>query len=89
MSELDILDILRKFLWAGVWMGAPMIVAALIIGVLVGLFQALTSIQEATLTFAPKLIVMLIVFWLTSGYSAHLLIGLFNDVAIPMIAARG
>lgn len=89
MSEQDILDILRQFLWAGVWMGAPMIVAALIIGVVIGLFQALTSIQEATLTFAPKLIVLLIVFWLSSGYSARLLIGLFDHVVIPMIAKGG
>lgn len=86
MSEQDILDILRQFLWAAVWMGAPLITTALIIGVIIGLFQALTSIQEATLTFAPKLIALLFVFWLTSGYSARVLVNLFNNVAIPVIA---
>lgn len=89
MSEQDILDILRQFLWAAVWMSAPLILAALLIGVVIGLFQALTSIQEATLTFAPKLVVLLFVFWLTSGHSARVLVGLFNNVAIPVIAGNG
>lgn len=87
MSEHEILDVLRRFLWAGVWIGAPLIIAALVLGVAIGLFQALTSIQEATLTFAPKLVGLLLVFWLTSGYAARILVNLFNDVALPMIAS--
>ena len=71
MSEAEIADIFRQFLWAAMWMGAPMIGTALVVGVVVGLFQALTSIQELTLTFAPKLIAMLLVFWLTAGHMAR------------------
>jgi len=89
MSEQDVLDILRQFLWAAVWMGAPLIITALVIGVFIGLFQALTSIQEATLTFAPKLLALLFVFWLSSGHAARMLVGLFNNVAIPVIAGGG
>ena len=86
MGEGEIVDILRQFLWAGVWMGAPLIGVALVVGVAVGLFQALTSIQELTLTFAPKLLAMLIVFWLCSGYMARILVKLFDTVVIPTIA---
>ncbi|MEM9015095.1 MAG: flagellar biosynthetic protein FliQ, partial [Pseudomonadota bacterium] len=68
MTETEIVNIMREFLWASVWIGAPMIGAAMIVGVIVGLFQALTSIQELTLTFAPKLLVMTLVFWLCAGY---------------------
>lgn len=86
MAEAEIIDIMRQFLWAGVWMGAPMIGAALVIGVAVGLFQALTSIQELTLTFAPKLLGMLLVYWLCAGYMARILLKLFNSIVIPTIA---
>ncbi|MFZ5618763.1 MAG: flagellar biosynthetic protein FliQ [Pseudomonadota bacterium] len=86
MAESDIVDLMRTFLWAGVLIGAPLMIAALVVGVLVGLFQALTSIQEMTLTFAPKLIVMLIVFWLTAGRMGRILVSLFDDKVIPLIA---
>lgn len=85
MSEQAIVDLLRSFLWAGVIMGAPLMIAALIVGVVVGLFQALTSIQEMTLTFAPKLVVMLVVLWLTAGHSARILVSLFDNQIIPFI----
>lgn len=86
MTESEIVNIMREFLWAGVWIGAPMIGAALIVGVIVGLFQALTSIQELTLTFAPKLLVMILVFWLSAGYMARILVNLFENVILPEIA---
>jgi len=87
MSEDDIVSILREFLWAGLWMGAPMIGAALVVGIVVGLFQALTSIQELTLTFAPKLIIMVLVFWICAGYMARILVGLFNKTVLPVIGS--
>lgn len=86
MSETEIVDIMRQFLWAGVWLGAPMIGVALVVGILVGLFQALTSIQELTLTFAPKLLAMVLTFWLTAGFSARMLKNLFDNVVIPAVA---
>lgn len=89
MSEQGVLDILQQFLWAAVWMSAPLIITALIVGVIIGLFQALTSIQEATLTFAPKLVALLFVFWFSAGHSARILVELFNNTAIPLIAASG
>src|SRR3990167_8679144 len=87
MSEPYVISILRTFLWAGVYMGAPLMIAALVVGVVVGLFQALTSIQEMTLTFAPKLIVMLIVFWISAGHVGRTLVSLFETSVLPMIAA--
>ncbi|OFW99578.1 MAG: flagellar biosynthetic protein FliQ [Alphaproteobacteria bacterium RIFCSPHIGHO2_12_FULL_63_12] len=89
MSEQDVISILRTFLWAGVYMGAPLMIAALVVGVVVGLFQALTSIQEMTLTFAPKLIVMLIVFWFSAGHIGRTLTALFENNVLPMIVAGG
>ena len=86
MTETEIADIFRQFMWTAVWMGAPMIAAALVVGIVVGLIQALTSIQEMTLTFAPKLLVMLLVFWLTAGHMGRMLANLFDSVILTAIA---
>ena len=79
MTEAEILDVMRDHLWAGVWIASPLLVTALVVGVVIGLFQALTSIQELTLTFVPKLIAMLVAFTLTLGFSAQLLLSVFQD----------
>ncbi len=86
MTEQQALDYLREFLMAAVWIGAPMIGAGLVVGIIIGLLQALTSVQEMSLTFAPKLIVMLIVFWMCAGFMTRRLLQLFNQQVLPFIA---
>ena len=86
MSEGEVLSILREFMWGAAIVSLPLLATALIVGIVVGLFQALTSIQEMTLTFVPKLGAMLIVFFLSSGYMARVMLGLFNDQVLPVIA---
>ena len=86
MTEAEIIDLLREYLWTGVWISAPLLITALVVGIAVGLFQALTSIQEMTLTFVPKLVAMLVVFTLCIGFSANLLLGVFNDSVNRFIA---
>ena len=83
--QSEMLDLLREALWTGFLMATPLLAAALVVGILVGLFQALTSIQELTLTFVPKLAVMLVVFWLCADYMLRSLMSLFLDRIIPMI----
>ncbi|GAB4530224.1 MAG: flagellar biosynthetic protein FliQ [Amphiplicatus sp.] len=86
MNEAQILDVLRGSLWTGVWIASPLLLTALIVGVIVGLLQALTSVQELTLTFVPKLIAMLIAFLLCSSFAARLLLSLFDAQILPLIA---
>ncbi len=86
MTEAEIIDLLREYLWTGVWISAPLLITALVVGIAVGLFQALTSIQEMTLTFVPKLVAMLIVFTLCIGFSANLLLGVFDASVARFIA---
>ncbi len=86
MSEQDIVDFFREALSVGVIMIAPMMIAALIVGLIVGLLQALTSVQETTLTFAPKLGVMLVVFWATAGSMGRMLADFFETRVLTMIA---
>lgn len=79
-------DTLRQGLSVAVVISAPILSAALAMGVAIGLFQALTSVQEMTLTFVPKLGAMLLVYWITMGFMAETLVSFFTDRIIPLIA---
>ena len=86
MTETAIFDILRQGLWISVLISAPLLAVALLAGVTIGLFQALTSVQEMTLTFVPKVGAMLIVFWVSMSFMTSTLVGFFQDQIIPLIA---
>ena len=67
---------------------APMLVSGLIVGLVIGVFQAVTQIQEMTLTFIPKIFVVLLVLFIFLPWMLNVLItftiGVFNS--IPTIA---
>lgn len=85
-NETILFDVLRQGLRISVVMSAPILSVALVAGVLVGLFQALTSIQEMTLTFVPKLGAMLAVFWVTMDFMTRILTEFFRSTLIPIVA---
>jgi len=86
MSEALFYDTLRQGLWIATMVSLPILTVALIAGLTVGLFQALTSIQEMTLTFVPKLAAIISVFWVTMGFMTETLVSFFQDTLIPIIA---
>ena len=86
MSELLLFDMMRQALLIAVRISAPMLAVALIAGMAIGLFQALTSIQEMTLTFVPKVGLMLIVFWVTMSFMTTTLTDYFTREIIPLVA---
>lgn len=86
MGDGVILDTLREALWTALMMATPMLGAALVLGLAVGVLQALTSIQEMTLTFVPKIAAMGAVLWLSMGAMGQTIVSLFRDRIIPLIA---
>ena len=86
MGESEIFEVLRASLWTGVMMGLPILGVTLVLGFAIGLVQALTSVQEMTLTFVPKIIAVVAVFFLTIGYMTRVCLDLFNNFILPMIA---
>jgi flagellar biosynthesis protein FliQ len=86
MNDQMIFDILRQALWTAVIMSAPLLAVALVAGVTVGLFQALTSIQEMTLTFVPKVGAMIVVFWVSMSFMTATLVAFFTERIVPLIA---
>ncbi len=87
MGEAVIYDMLRQGIWVAVIISAPVLAAALIAGVTIGLLQALTSVQEMTLTFVPKLAAMLAVYWATMSFMSEAMTTFFSDLILPLIAA--
>lgn len=86
MDQSVIFDTLRQGLWMAILISAPMLAVALVAGITIGLLQALTSVQEMTLTFVPKVGAMLFVFWVSMTYMSGRLVHFFTDVVIPQIA---
>ena len=58
MTEVQALDFAREAIWTVLKVGMPIMLIALVVGLIIALFQALTQIQEMTLTFVPKIIVV-------------------------------
>lgn len=86
MDEAQFFDVLRQGLWVAVVISAPLLTVALVAGVAIGLFQALTSVQEMTLTFVPKVGAMLVIFWVSMTFMSGMLVAFFTDRIIPLIA---
>jgi flagellar biosynthetic protein FliQ len=58
MSGVEVLDISRDGIWVMILVAAPMMIVGLVVGVVIALFQALTQIQEMTLSFVPKVLII-------------------------------
>ena len=56
MNEIEVLDFSREAIFTLIKVVSPILLVALLIGLIVGIFQALTQIQEMTLAFVPKII---------------------------------
>jgi len=85
IDEIIFYDTLRQGLWISVLISIPILTAALLTGVSIGLVQALTSIQEMTLTFVPKLAAIVLVFWVSMGFMTQTLVSFFHERIIPLI----
>jgi flagellar biosynthesis protein FliQ len=84
MTEQDVLNVSRQCLMVTLQLAMPILLFGLVAGVLVSIFQAVTSIQEFTLTFVPKLlavILALIIFgpWMLSTM-VNFTVNLFNKM---------
>ena len=86
LGEAALFDTLRQGLWVATTMSTPILVVTLVAGLAIGLLQALTSVQEMTLTFVPKLAAIVVVFWATMGFMTEALVGYFQGTLVPLIA---
>ena len=75
MSPEIVIDIGRRAIEVGLMLAAPMLVASLVVGIIVSIFQAVTQINEVTLTFIPKIIAVFLAFIFFLPWMLQLIIG--------------
>ena len=84
MEATQVVELGRDALWLAVLLGAPLLGIALIVGVLIGVIQAATSVNEMTLSFIPKLAALALVLALVGNWQLQLLVdftrGLFEQL---------
>jgi flagellar biosynthetic protein FliQ len=74
MNATDVLEISRDAIWVMLKISAPLMIIALVVGLAISLVQALTQIQEQTLTFVPKILLLFVVFVLTIPFMSTTLV---------------
>ncbi len=80
MTPEMVLDVGREAIWVASLLAAPLLLSALVVGLLVGMIQAATQIQEMTLTFIPKLIVLALALLMAGSW----MLGLMTDFTITL-----
>ena len=68
MNQADAIDIVQPAIWTVVIASGPAVAAAMAVGIVIALLQALTQVQEMTLTFIPKIIAIMLVASLTATF---------------------
>jgi flagellar biosynthetic protein FliQ len=80
MEIATVVDLGRSALWAVLIISAPLLAVALGVGLFIGVIQAATSINEMTLSFIPKLVVMGIALSLFGGWQLSMLVDYTRDI---------
>ncbi|MDJ0880933.1 MAG: flagellar biosynthesis protein FliQ [Gammaproteobacteria bacterium] len=75
MNADSVIDLSQQALYVIIMLAAPMLVSALLIGLLIGMFQAATQINEMTLSFIPKLLVLAISIMIAGPWMLELILG--------------
>ncbi|MGB8841288.1 MAG: flagellar biosynthesis protein FliQ [Aliidongia sp.] len=88
MDQAQILDISREAILVILKLGGPAMVLALVVGVSISVFQALTQIQEQTLTFMPKIIAIFLAMLVLLPYMFETLNGFTHDMVDRIISIR-
>ena len=88
MNSSTVIEIGTEALWVILYMSVPVMMAGLGIGLVIALFQALTTIQEMTLTFVPKIIIIFITIILTLPFMISTLVD-FTTTLFERMASLG
>jgi flagellar biosynthetic protein FliQ len=68
MNPADALDIAQAAIWTVIVASSPAVIGAMVVGIAIALLQALTQVQEITLTFVPKIIAILVITAFTAPF---------------------
>lgn len=80
MTEAEVIEIAKQAMWLCIKMGTPIMLVGLIVGVLISLIQALTQIQEMTLSFVPKIVAIFIALFIFMPALSSVLVPYMQDL---------
>ena len=80
LSTGDVIDIAVQAVWLILKCSAPMLISSLVVGLMISIFQTVTSIQEQTLTFVPKLLVILLVLVICGDWILNNIVTFIQDL---------
>jgi flagellar biosynthetic protein FliQ len=80
MNGTEVLDVGRDAIWLTLQLCAPILIVGLVVGVGIGLLQALTQIQEATLVYAPKIVAVFLALLVFLPLMGALLSGFMHQI---------
>jgi flagellar biosynthetic protein FliQ len=80
MSTLDLTEIFRDAVLTGFKVAAPILFVSIVVGLFISIIQAATSINEQTMTFVPKLIVIALILVVFGGWMLQQLVDLVNRI---------
>ena len=81
MNGTEVLDVGRQAIWLVIQLAAPALLVGLVVGVAIGLLQAVTQIQEQTLVFAPKIIAVFATLLIALPLMGALMSGFMRQIA--------
>lgn len=87
MHDGTVIRLATESLYLALWISLPALAVSAVIGVLIGLLQSVTQVQEQTLTFVPKLVAVSFVLMVAGGWMGHELLRFTANVwdLLPMI----
>jgi flagellar biosynthetic protein FliQ len=86
MTGAESIDLARQAIWVLLEIAAPAMITALVVGLGIGLLQALTQIQEMTLVFVPKIIAIFLMLLITLPFAGSAMYGLMTQIAARIAA---
>lgn len=89
MTDADVLDITQDMVWCILKCAAPLLLVSLIVGLIISIFQTVTSIQEQTLTFVPKLLAIFITLLLCGGWIMENCVGFLTELCTHFASYTG
>ena len=89
MNAADVMDVTREAMMVTLKVGAPVMIISLVVGLVISLLQALTQIQEMTLAFVPKIIVIFVSLMLLMPFMLSELTGFTREIATRIVASGG
>lgn len=78
MNTGDVITVARQTIWIIVKTAVPILLVSMIVGLIISLFQTLTSIQEQTLTFVPKLLAIMLALMLMGSWMLNEIVSYMN-----------